>query len=115
MSVSITGAHIIINSTDPAADRAFFRDVLELHSVDAGSGWLIFALPPAEVAIHPGRNGRHELYLMCADLEATLNELKAKGIQVSASRHDEAWGRLGSIRLPGGSELSIYQPKHPIP
>jgi predicted enzyme related to lactoylglutathione lyase len=111
----ITGAHTIIGSTDTEADRAFFRDVLGLESVDAGDGWLIFALPPAEVAIHPGKNGRHELYLMCTDLEATLRELKRKGVPVNMPILEQQWGSLASIALPGGSKLSIYQPKHPSP
>ena len=106
---------MIIGSTDPDADRAFLRDVLRLDSVDAGDGWLIFALPPAEVAVHPGKAGRHELYLMCSNLDATLRELKAKGVKVKARIHDEPWGRLGTITLPGGSDLSIYEPKHPSP
>jgi predicted enzyme related to lactoylglutathione lyase len=111
----VNGAHAIIGSTDADADRAFFRDVLGLESVDAGGGWLIFALPPAELAIHPGENGRHELYLMCADLEGTLDELKRKGVQVKMPIREQRWGSLASIVLPGGSELSIYQPKHPTP
>jgi len=115
MNRLITGAHTIIGSTDPDADRAFFRDVLGFDSVDAGEGWLIFALPPAEVAIHPGKNGRHELYLMCADLEATLHKLEGKGVVAKAPVTEQPWGRLASITLPGGSELYIYQPNHPTP
>lgn len=115
MAQFITGAHTIIGSTDPEADRAFFRDVLGFESVDAGGGWLIFALPRAEVAIHPGKDGRHELYLMCSDLDATLAELKRRGVNVESEIHDERWGRLGTIVLPGGSRLSIYQPRHPTP
>lgn len=111
----ITGAHTIIGSTDPDADRAFFRDVLGLESVDAGGGWLIFALPPAEVAVHPGKNGRHELYLMCSNLDRTLADLKRRGVEIDTSIHDQPWGRLGTIVLPGGSRLSIYEPKHPSP
>lgn len=111
----ITGAHTIIGSNDPDADRAFFRDVLGFDSVDAGEGWLIFALPPAELAIHPGNSGRHELYLMCSDLDATLGQLKSRGVQIDAHIHDQPWGRLASITLPGGGELSVYEPRHPIP
>jgi catechol 2,3-dioxygenase-like lactoylglutathione lyase family enzyme len=111
----INGAHVIIESADPEADRAFLRDVLELDSVDAGGGWLIFGLPPAEVAVHPGENGRQQLYLMCDDLDATLTALRARGVTVRDEIHDERWGRLGTFVLPGGSELSIYQPKHPSP
>ena len=111
----INGAHTIINSTEPDADRAFFRDVLGFESVDAGGGWLIFALPPGEVAIHPGENGRHELYLMCADLEATLGEFRREGVAVKMPILEQRWGSLASIILPGGSPISIYQPKHPTP
>ena len=111
----INGAHVIIESTDPEADRAFFRDVLALNSVDAGGGWLIFALPPAEVAVHPGENGRQELYLMCDDLDATLGALRARGLNVKDEIHDERWGRLGTFVLPGGGDVSIYEPRHPSP
>jgi predicted enzyme related to lactoylglutathione lyase len=110
-----TGAHVIINSGDPEADRSFFRDVLGLESVDAGGGWLIFALPPAEVALHPGENGEHQLYLMCGDLEATLAELKKKGAVLKAPVSERSWGRIASIALPGGGELAIYEPRHPSP
>lgn len=106
---------MIISSTNAEADRAFFRDVLGFESVDAGEGWLIFALPRAELAVHPGENGRHELYLMCADLEATLRGLEGKGVAVNAPISEQPWGRLTSIVIPGGSELAIYQPRHPSP
>src|SRR5579872_3669351 len=95
------GAHTIIGSQDPEADRAFFRDVLGLESVDAGGGWLIFGLPPSEVAVHPGKDGRHELYLMCADLDATVQELRRRGATVKPEVHDQPWGRLATIVLPG--------------
>jgi catechol 2,3-dioxygenase-like lactoylglutathione lyase family enzyme len=108
------GAHAIIESTDAEADRAFLRDVLGLESVDAGGGWLIFGLPPGELAVHPGEDGHHELYLMCADLDVTLAELRRKGVPIGEI-HDERWGRLASMTLPGGGELSIYQPRHPSP
>ena len=111
----ITGAHTIIESTDPDADRAFFRDVLAFDSVDAGNGWLIFALPPAELAIHPGQSGRHRLYLMCADLETSLHRLKSRGAQVDSRIEEQSWGRLASMTLPGGGELGIYEPSHPTP
>jgi catechol 2,3-dioxygenase-like lactoylglutathione lyase family enzyme len=111
----INGAHAIIFSRDAEADRAFFKDVVGLRSVDAGGGWLIFALPPAEVAVHPDdQGGRHELYLLCDDVDATVKELEGKGIQIAHPPHDERWGRLAAIRLPGGGELGIYQPKHPL-
>jgi catechol 2,3-dioxygenase-like lactoylglutathione lyase family enzyme len=115
MTRLFSGAHTIIGSENPDADRAFFREVLGLESVDAGGGWLIFGLPPSEVALHPGKDGRHELYLMCDDLDATLDQLKAKGATVKPESHDEPWGRLATIVLPGGSDLSIYEPRHPRP
>lgn len=109
----INGAHIIIYSKDAEADRSFFKDVLGFHSVDAGGGWLIFALPPAEVACHPGEeNDQHELYLMCEDLKATMSALAAKGIQCSEV-HEPPWGSLTKITLPGGGNLGLYQPRHP--
>ncbi len=111
----INGAHVIIESADAEADRAFLRDVLGFDSVDAGAGWLIFALPPAEVAVHPGTNGRHELYLMCDDIDAALAELEKKGVRVTSPVSEQRWGRLASFRLPGGGELSIYEPSHPRP
>ena len=112
----ITGAHVIISSTDPEADRAFLRDVLRFPHVDAGDGWLIFALPPAEVAVHPAEaSGRHELYLMCDDVEATVAELGGKGIEFTGPVSDQGWGRLTGIRLPGGGEVGLYQPRHPVP
>src|SRR5437016_10664376 len=103
----INGVHGIIFSKDAEALRAFFRDVLGFESVDAGGGWLIFALPPAELALHPGTNGEHQLYLMTADLDATLNSLKGKGVQMKAPISEQSWGRLASIVLPGGGELFI--------
>jgi predicted enzyme related to lactoylglutathione lyase len=112
----ITGMHAIVFS--PAAEkvRAFFADVLGMPSADAGGGWLIFALPPAELAVHPADGQtRHELYLMCDDIHATLAELKAKGVDVARDVCDQGWGLLAAIRLPDGSELPIYQPRHPSP
>jgi catechol 2,3-dioxygenase-like lactoylglutathione lyase family enzyme len=112
----ITGAHAIVYSRDANADRAFFRDVLGFPSVDAGGGWLIFALPPAELAAHPaGTGGRHELYLMCDEIEATVADLKAKGVEFTAPVSDEGFGLLTSLKLPGGGELGLYEPRHPIP
>jgi hypothetical protein len=109
----IFGAHVIVNSNDPTADRAFFQDVLGFSSVDAGNGWLIFALPPAEVAVHPAEeNGRPELYFMCSVLRAEISALAEKG--VSCSELQEArWGSIVKIQLPGGGEVGLYQPKHP--
>jgi len=112
----ITGAHVILSSTDPDADRAFLRDVLRFPHVDAGRGWLIFALPPAEVAVHPAEtSGAHELYLMCDDVEATVAELTAKGVEFTGPVSDQGWGRLTGIRLPGGGEVGLYEPRHPVP
>jgi len=109
----INGAHIIIYSKDADADRAFFKEVLGFHHVDAGEGWLIFALPPAEVACHPAdKNDQHELYLMCEDLKVVVSALDAKGIHCSEV-HEPPWGVLTHITLPGGGKLGLYQPKHP--
>lgn len=108
----ISGSHVIVYSRDADADRSFFRDVLNLSSVDAGGGWLIFALPPAEVALHPGKNDQHELYLMCDDLPATMKKLKARGILCDKPT-EQPWGILTAIRLPGGGRLGLYEPKHP--
>lgn len=92
------------------------RDVLGLPSVDAGDGWLIFALPPAELAVHPTHgDGHRELYLMCDDVQATVAELKAKGVEFTTEISDEGFGLMTSLRLPGGGELALYEPKHPTP
>jgi catechol 2,3-dioxygenase-like lactoylglutathione lyase family enzyme len=109
----IFGAHTVVYSKDAEADRAFFRDVLGLKSVDAGHGWLIFALPPAEAAVHPAdTNGPHELFFMCDDLKAEMASL-AKA-NVSCSEVEEArWGSITHLRLPGGGQVGLYQPKHP--
>ncbi len=112
----ITGVHAVMFS--PAAEqvRAFFQDVIGLPAADAGGGWLIFALPPAELAIHPAEGEtRPELYLMCDDIHATLAELAAKGVPVARDVADQRWGLLAAIRLPDGSELPLYQPRHPLP
>jgi catechol 2,3-dioxygenase-like lactoylglutathione lyase family enzyme len=107
------GAHVVVYSKDAEADRAFMRDVLGFKSVDAGHGWLIFALPPAEAAVHPSEGeGGHELYLMCDDLKAEVAGLAKKGVKFS--KIEEArWGSITKMRLPGGSEVGLYQPKHP--
>jgi hypothetical protein len=111
----INGAHIVIHSKDAEADRAFFRNVLKFPSVDAGHGWLIFALPPSEAAFHDSeKNDQHELYLMCDDLPATLNDLKSKNVRVS-DVNEQRWGKLATFSLPGGGKIGIYQPKHPSP
>jgi catechol 2,3-dioxygenase-like lactoylglutathione lyase family enzyme len=135
----ILGAHVIVYSTDAEADRAFFRDVLGFPSVDAGRGWLIFGLPGGEVAVHPsevnqrdepqaspdvveratakaggrGSNDRHELYLMCDDLAALTARLAERGV-ATGPVHEELWGTLTHVTLPGGGQLGIYQPKHPV-
>ncbi|HEY4016055.1 MAG TPA: hypothetical protein VGM06_22120 [Polyangiaceae bacterium] len=111
----IFGAHVIVYSKDADADRAFFRDVLEYPFADAGHGWLIFALPPAEVAVHPSdANDTHELYFMCRDVGAFVETMKSKN--VSASPIDEQrWGSITRITLPGGGTIGVYQPKHPSP
>ena len=109
----ITGAHVIVYSKDAEADRAFFRDVLGFRSVDAGHGWLIFALPPAEAAFHPAEaNGAHELYFLCHDLKAEMAALGAKGVRCGEV-HEERWGSVTKLPLPGGGAIGLYQPKHP--
>ena len=108
------GAHVIVYSKDAAADRAFFRDVLGLPSVDAGHDWLIFALPPAEVAVHPAEESvGHELYFMCDDLNAEIAALEEKSVRCSEVE-DARWGSVTKIQLPGGGEVGLYQPKHPV-
>jgi catechol 2,3-dioxygenase-like lactoylglutathione lyase family enzyme len=109
----IFGAHVIVYSKDAAADRLFFRDVLGLASVDAGQGWLIFALPPAEAAVHPAEgHDRHELYVMCDDLKTEIRALEEKGVRCSDVQ-EARWGSITKIQLPGGGVLGLYQPKHP--
>ncbi len=112
----ITGVHAIVFSPGAEEVRAFFADVLGLPSVDAGGGWPVFALPPAELAVHPaGGEGRHELYLMCDDIHATLAELQGKGAEVARGVSDQGWGLLAAVRLPDGGELPIYEPRHRSP
>ncbi len=111
----ITGVHAIVFSSDAERVREFFGDVLGLASVDAGGGWPVFALPPAELAVHPADGSRHELYLMCDDIEATLADLRAKGVTVASEPADQGWGMLAAIRLPDGAEFAISQPRHPSP
>jgi hypothetical protein len=111
----ITGAHSIIYSKNPEADRAFFRDVLKFPNVDVGDGWLIFGLPPAEVAFHPAKkNDIHEFYLMCDDITALIAKLKRHKIKCSEVMN-RGWGLLTEIKLPGGGKLGIYQPRHARP
>jgi len=108
----IFGAHLVVYSKNAEADRAFFRDVLGLESVDAGHGWLIFALPPAEAAFHPSKEETRELYFMCDDLKAEMASLARKGVK--CSKVEEArWGSITKMELPGGGNVGLYQPKHP--
>ncbi len=109
----IFGAHVIVFSRDPSADRAFFREVLEYPSVDAGHDWLISALPPTELAVHPAdEDVGHELYLMCDDLHSEIAGLEAKGVPTSAVE-EARWGSVTKIQLPGGGRIGLYQPRHP--
>jgi hypothetical protein len=119
----INGAHFLIYSKNPEADRAFLRDVFEFHSVDAGRGWLIFALPPAEIAIHPIDEDAAQLrsdgevigasfYLMCDDLASTIKSLESKNVLCSEI-NEAPWGIVTTFRLPSGGEIGLYQPKHP--
>jgi hypothetical protein len=111
----IIGAHSIIYSAKPDADRAFLRDVLAMPNVDVGGGWLIFGLPPAEVAVHPSdENGSHELYLMCDDVEAFIADMQSHAVVCSAVQNP-GWGLLTKITLPGGGKLGVYQPRHARP
>jgi hypothetical protein len=111
----ISGAHCIIYSTNPDADRAFLRDVIKLTSVDVGHGWLIFGLPPSEVAVHPAeKNGSHELYLMCDDVEAFVAEVTTHGIACGPVLN-QGWGLVTQLTLPGGGKLGVYQPRHARP
>lgn len=110
-----SGTHAIFYSTDADADRAFIRDVLGFPGVDAGEGWLIFKLPPAELAVHPTTDEpKHELYLMCDDIAAQLAEFSAKGVEIVRPPSDRPWGRIAAIRLPSGTELAFYEPRHPV-
>jgi catechol 2,3-dioxygenase-like lactoylglutathione lyase family enzyme len=109
-----SGAHVILYSRDAEADRVFLRDVLGLRGVDAGEGWLIFKLPPAEAAVHPtAGQPMQELYLMCPNIEAALADLAAKGVTTSHPVRAMSWGLLATIQLPSGTDLSLYQPRHP--
>lgn len=110
----INGAHVILYSRDADADRAFLSEVLGFSSVDAGHGWLIFALPPAEAAIHPADAPACDLYLMCDDLSAEMQSLAGKGVDCSPV-HEERWGVVTTFRLPGGGEVGVYEPRHPSP
>ena len=111
----ITGVHSIIYAEHADQTRAFMRDVLGLAHVDAGEGWLIFALPPGELGVHPtehGDSGRHELYLLCDDIQRTVEELTAKGVEFLGPISDQGWGRLAKLKVPSGGELGLYEPRH---
>jgi hypothetical protein len=111
----ITGAHVVIHSKDAEADRAFLKDILQLTHVDAGHGWLIFGLPPSELAVHPAnQNGRQELYLMCDDIHAFVQKMTAANIMCDPIS-DQRWGLITQLTLPGGGKLGVYQPRHARP
>jgi catechol 2,3-dioxygenase-like lactoylglutathione lyase family enzyme len=111
----IVGAHAVIYSSNADADRAFLRDALGLPHVDVGGGWLIFGLPPAEMAVHPADHaGRHELFLMCDDIQAFIADLERRKIPYTPIQ-DQEWGRLTQVTLPGGGKLGVYQPRHERP
>lgn len=110
----INGSHVVLFSRDPEADRAFFAEVLEQPHVDAGGGWLIFKLPAAELAVHPSDGpAGHELYFMCDDVDATMRDLRAQGVEFTQDVSEERWGRVTRFRLPGGGEVGMYEPRHP--
>ena len=112
--MAIFGAHVVVYSSAPDADRAFFRDVLHYPNVDAGAGWLVFSLPPAELAVHPSETtSEHELYLMCEDLNDTMATLRASGVEFYEISHAR-WGHVTCFRLPGGGRIGLYQPLHPL-
>jgi len=110
----IRGAHVILYSTDADADRAFLADLLRLPTADAGGGWTVLQLPPGEVAVHPAESsGAVELYLVCDDVEQTVAELTGRGVSFDGPVSDQGWGRLTTIRLPGGGRLGLYEARHP--
>jgi hypothetical protein len=110
----ILGAHVILYSSDAEADRAFLQELLRRPSVDAGGGWSILQLPPGEVAVHPAEaSGAVELYLVCDDVDATVAEFSARGVPFDGGISDQGWGRLVSIRLPGGGRIGLYEARHP--
>jgi hypothetical protein len=110
----ISGSHVMIFSADAEADRFFLRDMLELPCIDSGGGWLIFKLPPAELGVHGGTNGFHQLYLICDDLDATISQLEAKGVATDEVATQD-WGRSTAVTLPGGGTLGIYEAHHARP
>ena len=118
--MAIVGAHMLLYTTEPDALRATLRDVLGWKYVDTGGGWLIFALPPAELGVHPAEGlphaaaGRHQMSLMCDDVQATTRDLRAKGIEFRGEPKDEGWGIVITMLLPGGVEVMLYEPRHPV-
>lgn len=111
--MAVTGFHALIYTAEPEAVRAIFRDVFDWNYVNAGDDWLIFALPPAELAVHPAEQAKHEVCLMCDDLEATITELRARGIEFGGEPQDEGFGITVTMRLPGGAQMLLYEPRHP--
>jgi len=111
--MAITGAHILLYTPEPDALRDVLRDVLNWRHVDAGEGWLIFALPPAELAVHPAGGPSHELSLICDDITATVEDLKKKGLEVRGEPQDRGWGITTTLVLPGGLDVMLYEPRHP--
>ena len=113
----ITGTHAILYADEPEAARVFCRDVLGLSNVDAGGGWLIFKLPPAELGVHPAGgmapSGHHELFLLCDDIEGTVADLTTRGVEFTQPITDERFGRLTRMRVPGAGEIGLYEPAHP--
>ncbi|MFE7548603.1 VOC family protein [Streptomyces gardneri] len=108
------GAHVILYTRDAEADRDFLKDVVGFDHVDAGRGWLIFKLPPAEIAVHPTEGEpKQEVYLMCEDITHTLTALEDRGAEISRPITDQGWGLLAAVRLPSGTELPLYEPRHP--
>lgn len=118
--MAISGAHVLLYTSEPDALRAVFRDVFRWKYLDAGEGWLIFALPPAELGVHPAEGptfaagARHQLSLMCDDINATSRDLRSKGVQVRGQPKHEGWGITVMLALPGGVEVMLYQPRHPV-
>ncbi len=118
--MAITGAHMLLYTSEPEKVRAIFRDVFKWKHVDAGDGWLIFRMPPAELGVHPAAGPesdgglRHQFTLMCDDLKSTIADLRSKGLTINGSPHDAGWGITAMLSLPGGLEVMLYQPRHPV-
>jgi len=118
--MAINGAHMLLYTSEPEKLRAMLKDVFRFKHVDAGDGWLIFALPPAELGVHPAEGpshssgARHQVTFMCDDITATIRDLRAKGVVVAGEPKDEGWGITVMLNLPGGVEVMLYQPRHPV-